>query len=118
MVFSTLLEYAAVSYLGNRKWKPRPALIATNPPPQQPSDYTLLPAAANAAGSSAQMSPMLPTAVMGHKAFRKYESDGRASHRERVNPSFRFSGETFDNVIKAQNTMQVYLRPLITYDSK
>jgi len=110
MVFSTLLEYAAVSYLGNRKWKPRPALIVTSPPLQS-ADYAPLPPATDAAGAGflmGQMSPVLPAAGMGHKVYRKYENDGRTGNRERVNPSFRFSGETFDNVIKAQNAVQVY----------
>jgi len=109
MVFSTLLEYAAVSYLGNRKWKPRPALIVTSPPLQS-TEYAPLPPASDAAGAGflGQMSPVLAAAGTGHKVHRKYENDGRAGNRERVNPSFRLSGETFDNVIKAQNAMQVY----------
>jgi len=108
MVFSTLLEYAAVSYLGNRKWKPRPALIVAKPPLQS-SDYTPLPAANDAAGAGflGQTSPILPVAGTGQKFYRKYESDGSAASRERVNPSFRFSGEAFDNVAKAQNAVQV-----------
>jgi len=110
MVFSTLLEYAAVSYLGNRKWKPRPALIVTSPPLQS-TDYAPLSAASDAAGAGfhGQMSPVLAATGTGHKVCRKYENDGRAGNRERVNPSFRLSGETFDNVIKAQNAMQVHV---------
>ena len=112
MVFSTLLEYAAVSYLGNRKWKPRPALIVTSPPLQS-TDYVPLPAASDAAGAGfpGQMSPVLPVAAgAGHKTYRKFENDGRAGNRERVNPSFRLSGEMFDSVSKAPNAMQVYSR--------
>jgi len=106
MVFSTLLEYAAVSYLGNRKWKPRPALIVTSPPLQS-KDYAPVPANSDSAFVG-QMSPMLPAAGPANKVYRKYENDGRAAnHRERVNPTFRLSGETFDSVAKAQNAMQV-----------
>ena len=95
-----------MSYLGNRKWKPRPALIVTSPPLHS-TDYTPLPAASDAAsaGLLGQMSPVLPGT--GHKVCRKYENDGRACNRERVNPSFRLSGETFDGVTKVQNAMQV-----------
>jgi len=107
MVFSTLLEYAAVSYLGNRKWKPRPALIVTTPSPIQSGDYAPLPATNDAAGFLGRTSPVLPPAGTGHKFYRKCENDGSAGSRERVNPSFRFSGETFDNVAKAPNAVQV-----------
>jgi len=106
MVFSTLLEYAAVSYLGNRKWKPRPALIVSTPPAHQASDYCPLPPASTGPVSLGQMSPVLP--ATSQKLCRgKYDNDARLGNRERVNPSFRFSGETFDNVIKAQNAMHV-----------
>jgi len=121
MVFSTLLEYAAVSYLGNLEWKPRPALIATTPAPQPLPplhDYAPLPAANDAGVPGGlflgQVSPVLPSSAGGgHKFYRKYESDGSASaagSRERINPSFRFSGETFDGVAKTQNALQVYAR--------
>jgi len=96
-----------VSYLGNRKWKPRPALIATSPPLQS-TDYAPLPATSDAAVVG-QMSPVLPAAGSSHKVYRKCENDGRAGNRERVNLSFRLSGEAFDSVAKAQNAMQVRL---------
>ena len=81
MVFSTLLEYAAVSYLGNRKWKPRPALIVTTSPAAPPPhhsrpNYAALPASAAASGDvtagvgvggfpTGQMSPLLSAADIG-----------------------------------------------------
>ena len=93
-----------MSYIGNREWKPRPALILTTPPLHS-TEYAPLPASTDT-GFLGQMSPV-PAAGTGHKVYRKYENDGRAVNRERVNPTFRLSGETFDCVTKTQNATQV-----------